>query len=27
MPDPKKIVERRLIEELTEEVRHRLFVA
>lgn len=27
MPDPKKIIERRLIEELTEEVRHKLFVA
>ncbi len=27
MPDPKKIIEKRLMEELTEEVRHRLFVA
>jgi putative nucleotide binding protein len=27
IPDPKKIIEKRLIEELTEEVRHKLFVA
>lgn len=27
VPDPKKIIEKRLIEELIEEVRHRLFVA
>ena len=27
VPDPKKIVEKRLMEELIEEVRHRLFVA
>ncbi|UCD20818.1 MAG: DUF655 domain-containing protein [archaeon] len=25
MPDPKKVIERRLLEELTQEVRHRLF--
>jgi len=27
IPDPKKVIEKRLLEELTEEVRHRLFVA
>jgi len=27
IPDPKKVVEKRIIEELTEEVRHKLFVA
>ena len=27
IPDPKKIIEKRLLEELTEEVRHKLFVA
>lgn len=27
LPDPKKVVEKRIIEELTEEVRHKLFVA
>jgi len=27
IPDPKKVIEKRLLEELTEEVRHKLFVA